>query len=279
MPDNRYPVVFIDIEMDPRLVDVNVHPAKWEIRLSKQKQLELLIFETIRKALVENLNGAPVSEKVIQKKAEPLKARQLHIERSEMFSKSIPESEINEREVSYDVPLAEAVTIKEPEDISVNEVISSPVAENKAKKKTYDQTIFNLRVIGSLHGSYILCEGENGLYIIDQHAAEERYHYEMFSEQIFTNNRTSDLLIPLELNADRKVIDRLNSINRDMEQAGIHYELFGDKIIVRSVPLWMNRIAEPRKILEDILDLYGIPTSSSMKLQRTGLQPGRARHR
>ena len=248
MPDNRYPVVCVNIIMDANLVDVNVHPAKWEIRLSKQKQLELLIFETIRQTLVNNLNGAPLVEKVIQKKLKPQRANQMYIEKSQMFS-----NEINEDKSMYINKVKNDEINEETQVVEEEPIVKEVKSSNKPK---YDETIYNLRVIGSLHGSYILCESETGLYIVDQHAAEERYHYELFLNQMFNNNKTEDLLIPLELSSNKAILNKLSEINENMKQVGLFYELFGDKIIVRSIPLWMKKIDDPKIILEDILDLY-----------------------
>jgi DNA mismatch repair protein MutL len=257
MPDNRYPIVAINIKMDASLVDVNVHPAKWEIRLSKQKQLELLIFETIKKALVENLNGAPIIEKEINRKIEPnrFKASQMYMEKNELFKDTPQLNKFNEENKIYNEPInnevnLDSVIIKN----KVEEIVNNDNSKSEILAK--DEKISSLRIIGSLHGSYILCEGESGLYIIDQHAAEERYHYELFSRQMFNNKKTEDLLIPLELNIDRAILDKINDVNKDMKQVGLFYELFGDKVIVRTIPVWMKKIDDPKVILEDILDLY-----------------------
>ena len=72
MPKDRYPIVVIDLQMDAQLVDVNVHPSKWEIRLSKEKQLEKLLYETIRKALQEQLEvpSVHVKKETVKEKVE-----------------------------------------------------------------------------------------------------------------------------------------------------------------------------------------------------------------
>jgi DNA mismatch repair protein MutL len=257
MPDNRFPIVALNIKMDASLVDVNVHPAKWEIRLSKQKQLELLVFETIKNALVENLSGAPIIEKELNRKVEPnkFKASQMYMEKAELFKEKQQTNTFKEEVTSYNEPVSTEIIL---DKFNIDNNVVEPLANvnNNSVELTKDELIKNLRVLGSLHGSYILCEGENGLYIIDQHAAEERYHYELFTKQMFSNNKAEDLIIPLELNIDRSILNKISDINKDMKQVGLFYELFGDKVIVRSIPLWMKRIDDPKVILEDILDLY-----------------------
>ena len=63
LPKDRYPIVVLNIKMDAQLVDVNVHPSKWEIRLSKERQLEKLIYETLREALQKEFEFVSLESK------------------------------------------------------------------------------------------------------------------------------------------------------------------------------------------------------------------------
>ena len=348
MPKDRYPIVVIDLLMDAQLVDVNVHPSKWEIRLSKEKQLEKLLYETIRKALQEqlevprvNITKETVKEKVeeqelqftyerddsISRLHEEVNDSFIHPEKNEKPSLDMEElrrkieadknrrkesaapiqpktkeilPEIREETASYeseDSTSVKAVTEEadvkvQHEDTDKTEVlpaadtgseahtqaiepdISSDAAvaykeisqseelvyEKKAEAEQpqpLNPSLPQLRVIGQFHSCYILAEGEKGLYIIDQHAAQERYHYEIIRKQILDgNNDTQPLLLPITIESTISAVSQADDLNALLEQLGIHLEVFGDHTFVcRQLPLWMKDVEE-EAFLCDMIDIW-----------------------
>ena len=107
-----------------------------------------------------------------------------------------------------------------------------------------------------MSGKYILAQGNEGLYIIDQHAAMERVRYEYFQKKLLNKqNSLQDLLMPLVLEGRPTLIPRLEEVNEKFKQFQIRLEPFSeDSLIVRSLPQWLE-IGEAKEFIEEVLDL------------------------
>ncbi len=295
LPKDRFPIVVLNVEMDAQLVDVNVHPSKWEIRLSKERQLEMLIYETLRTALKNEIEFVSVERKKEKPKIEiqqlaisypqNKELQKLSMEVNESFSNDKNET-IQADEASYDVepihtPLIskeEKADVQEKKDVrttvgqkdedvqpikEIKEEVEEKqelITEEKEECKeitTAREHLPKLEVIGQFHKSYILAQGEDGLYIIDQHAAQERYHYEQIRKAILSGNTdTQQLLLPLQVETSVYALSRLNELNQLLEQLGIHFEAFGERTLVcRSLPIWMKQVDEAA-FLQDMIDLW-----------------------
>ena len=266
----RHPLAVLRIDMDSQLLDVNVHPSKWEVRLSKENQLEQLIREEIRKAL---------SSTVLAPKAEVQTARQTYYEPIRMeeleqpapepvretkpevsskpytphtFAESMPKPSVREYTDAF-LAAAEKKTeektpdiIREPEPV-IEEIPEAPVRQERLP---------DMQVIGQLHGKFILCAVENGLAILDQHACQERVHYEEIRAKLNTEPAMTDCLIPLQVNASADLVSRCGEINEAVKDLHIEFEPFGrDLLIVRRIPLWMKEIDADR-FLQDVIDSF-----------------------
>lgn len=134
----------------------------------------------------------------------------------------------------------------------------SPVTREQVNPQAQGKAFFHsLRVIGQLRDSYILCEGPQGLVVIDQHAAQERYHYEQLQEKLLQpDGKTQPLMIPVQLHAGPRILANLEEINEMTSSFGIRFEAFGnDQVIVRELPLWMASTDE-HGFLQDLLDQF-----------------------
>ena len=102
-----------------------------------------------------------------------------------------------------------------------------------------------------------MAEGEKGLYIIDQHAAQERYHYEMIQKQILSGVKdTPPLLIPITVETTISAVSRIDDLNALLEQVGIHFEVFGNTtLLCRELPIWLKDTKE-EAFLQDMIDLW-----------------------
>lgn len=298
MPKERFPIVVINVEMDAQLVDVNVHPSKWEIRLSKERQLEKLIYETLREALKKEIEFVSIERKKEKPKVEVQslsftypenqELEQLTKEVNESFSSYDPQPkmetqtvalpELNEQKEKsvlkkedpvilepkrVDPPEQNIILEKETKPIMKEESVQQldkeqPVGkEEKESVLTAREHLPKLEVIGQFHKSYILAQGEDGLYIIDQHAAQERYHYEQIRCAILSGNiDTQQLLIPLQIETSMYAVSRLDELNECLSRLGIHFDSFGERtLICRSLPLWMKQVDETA-FLVDMIDLW-----------------------
>lgn len=261
MPPNRFPIVVLQMDSDTQLVDVNVHPNKWEVRLSKQGEMLDLIKKTIQDALNASLKTVSVSKpekkSVIFEQPEiqysyPVKPRlkedktieqsfqnynpikETVVEEKIMYEeKPSPEIKIQEEPISYPIPIEEEVNDKGPEFFK------------------------HLQVLAQLHDSYILCSNEEGLVIVDQHAAQERYHYEQLNEKLLVQcTNRQPLMVPIQLDVSSNVLAQYMTINEKIAFFGIEFEPFGtDQLILREIPLWFHDV-DQKQFLQDLLDYF-----------------------
>ena len=221
LPVNRYPIAVLNIEADPHLVDVNVHPSKREVRLSKDDVLYSLVKENSRNSLIATTMIPKVK---IEEKKEIHPTINLD---EEDFSKILRE----------DTPRFEYEPVKE-----------EVVEEIKEAKEEINPKINRMRPIGQIHGTYIVAESIDGFYLIDQHAAMERINFEKYYRSLDNNTLTTDLLVPRVIELSHREIQTLSSKLELLKEVGIKAEVFGSNALrVTGIPLWMSK--------EDI-DLY-----------------------
>lgn len=282
----RYPITVVDVEMDPILVDVNVHPAKREVRLSKEERLSQLITNLIQQKIatknlipdaLDNLGAKPVDFDQLQKDLNDASTNYVAAE------SSTPQTADFDRDVNIDVPedinpimISDAGALADPQVQAFdakyqNEQIDSPFGDSvdqvtepkvtKAENVSLDindqiQVDTNrfpeLLYIGQLHGTFLLAQGADGLYILDQHAAQERINYEYYRKAIGeVSDDQQNLLVPLVLNyptTDALMIDQKLGV---LQQVGLYLENFGqNSFIVRSHPTWFKQGQEEDTIKE-----------------------------
>ncbi len=247
----RNPLVVLNIEMDPQLLDVNVHPSKWEVRISKENQLEYLIKDNIREALKSTIL-APVAEvKVAVQRAavEPI----VFDTNSALVTPFVAEKEVTVTPVVETKPIE---TIKEE---NIKPVIQEEIKEEKIieEKEIHHEKLPEMTVIGQLHEKFILCSTEKGLAILDQHACQERVHYEELLQKLDeTTPVMMELLVPISILAGNDLVERVDEINASISDMHFQFEPFGrDTFIVRSVPMWMKEVEEER-FLQDVIDNF-----------------------
>ncbi len=284
LPVGRYPIVMLNIEMDPLLVDVNVHPAKLEVRLSKEQELMELITSTIVQAFKkEVLIPSQPEEKKPKVKQESEQVAfslpssyeppsQLEKRVISAFNQTIREdgATVVEKQVLPPTPVAireEFVSPTspvstfepEPEDVEIEDleekIIEEEVAPDEQKQEVVSSRIPTLYPIGQLHGTYILAQNELGLYMIDQHAAQERIKYEFYREQVGqVRNELQDMLVPITLQYSLDESIKIQENIEILQEVGLFLEDFGhNAFIIRSHPQWFPQGNE-QEIIESIID-------------------------
>lgn len=243
--DTRYPICALIIECDPSLLDVNIHPSKLDIKFSNFDELNKLIKELIDTSLKNKLL-IPTINLVKESPSKTYENLTLNIEREE--SNQVSESS------AYQEKLTNLVNFNNQDEIPAE--LLEELSE--VKTVTEKDKLPELYPVGLLLGTYIVCENEQGIYLIDQHAAKERVNYEKVSYELShpTGNTVSPLVpivIELPKNEYLKIkenIDILNSLNIEIEEFGI------SSFRVLSHPTWFKSGYEEetmQKIIELIL--------------------------
>lgn len=237
IPQDRYPIVVMKIDVDPILVDVNVHPAKMDIKFSKMDTLKDLITKTITSKL-ESLTLIP--DAILETTVDENRTRISTVytpDRFQEFDENKKEEEFQEFEkMTLTFETQEETTPYQKNSIEDNNTTSVTTEVKKERiKKMYP--------VGLVHGTYIIAENEDGMYIIDQHAANERVNYEYYLREMSNPKPiTMDLLVPitLELTSNEYII--LKEHFDILDQLGIGYEEFGfQTLLIRSVPVWLTK--------------------------------------
>lgn len=262
MPPNRFPIVVLQMDSDTQLVDVNVHPNKWEVRLSKQGEMLDLIKKTIQDALNASLKTVAVSKpekkSVIFEQPEiqysyPVKQCPKEDKRIEQSFKNYNPVVIKEKMEQIQVYEEKTAT-----DIKIQEEpISYPIPKEEEVNDKGPEFFKHLQVLAQLHDSYILCSNEEGLVIVDQHAAQERYHYEQLNEKLLVQcTNKQPLMVPIQLDVSSNVLAQYMTINEKTAIFGIEFEPFGtDQLILREIPLWFHDV-DQKQFLQDLLDYF-----------------------
>ena len=251
----RFPACVLNIELNPAQVDVNVHPAKTEVRFANERPVFDLVYYGVKTAIENDttvkeiqfkentgFNSSPNSifnsarqESTYQskfeffkKKDEPPVQQVIKTKPSEDFWRvetPKPKYEITEKE---DIIEKAETTLPKAEEIPQEEVVIKD-------EKDYENIIPNFKLIGEAFKTYLIVEIENELYFIDKHAGPERMNYEKFKAQATVE--TQMLLAPVAVNLTK---DEFIAVSENMElikSCGFELEEFGEsQIIVRAIP-------------------------------------------
>lgn len=262
LADRRYPVTIVNIEIDPYLVDVNVHPSKLEVRFSKENKLRELIYEGISKALA-SINLTYDASANYKKPTVSVEQPSLNLSYEKPIEQPVikPASTINldaldvatyDEQVVFEEAKQDDFSFVEEEK---NEYIvpDKQIIETKveSREKLMKKKIF---VKGQIHGTYIICEDETGMYLVDQHAAQERINYEYFLEKYQQLNLSMrDLLIPITLEYPLSEFLIIEERKELLAKVGINLEVFGNcGYVIKQLPLWMQNIDE-QVFIEDMV--------------------------
>ena len=235
--DSRYPIVVLNIKADPVLLDVNIHPTKLDVKFSNFENLTELITQSITSALKTKLLIPKIEakEKISVPTYEEIKLD---------FN-----STIEEEQQEYKKNLENY--------INGNDILKKEIAEETVVEEIKNnEKLEELYPIGIALGTYIICENDKGIYLIDQHAAKERINYEKY-KYILTHPKQDSisLLIPIILEYPlneyiiiKENIDFIRSLNIEIEDFG------SNSFRITAHPTWLPSDFEEEAI-KKILDL------------------------
>ena len=298
----RFPLAVIHIHIDPYLADVNVHPTKQEVRISKERELMALVSEAIAKSLkeqtlipdaLENLAKSTVrNREKVEQTILPLKENNLYYEQTELTrppQAEVADHQVNLTEERQDLTLFAKETLDqltkpaklhfaERKPISYDQ-LDHPELDMASLDKAYDKlereetsSFPELEFFGQMHGTYLFAQGRDGLYIIDQHAAQERVKYEEYRESIGNVDQSQQqLLVPyiFEFPADDAL--RLKERMPLLEEVGVFLTEYGEnQFILREHPIWMAE-EEIESGIYEMCDMLLLTKEVSIKKYRAEL--------
>ncbi|MCD8874641.1 DNA mismatch repair endonuclease MutL [Mammaliicoccus sciuri] len=305
LPIGRYPIVYLNIEMDPILVDVNVHPTKLEVRLSKEQ----LLYDLINQKIKEAFRGMSLIPDTSLEKQKPKKSQKEIFEQQKIdFEAKRNQNTTQHQQVSHKSESVEEIektndatsrepssswqfkdktehhsviqedTIKqednrdidvqhdEPEHIENNEETfevqdtvehvdtpyQAPIEEEQVSE---EPRVPYMEVVGQVHGTYIVAQNDTGMFMIDQHAAQERIKYEFFKEKIGeVTNETQSLLLPLTFNFSKDEHMIIEKYLQSLAEAGVFLEPIGHHdYMVSEYPVWLPNV-DAEEIIKDMID-------------------------
>lgn len=239
--NSKYPFAILDIDVDYSLVDVNVHPSKKEVRLSNELELSRAVEDLIKETLRENNS-----------------LHEVNIPHQEVKNVTLFETQKNISDISIVRPTKDkTVTLAKEPDLDIKFDISSldeeiVVEPQEKTEEKPSKEIPNFKIIGQLHDTYIVLEGDNGFYLVDQHAANERINYEKFVKLLNSKIDVCDLIVPLVINISPSEIKRLTDDKIEiLKKIGLSIDIFGvNAIKVSSIPLFIKEANEEDYIEE-----------------------------
>jgi len=248
MVSSRYPVVVLHITTDPSLIDVNIHPSKFEIKFTEENRLKSRITKSIQEALDKvDLIPDALPENTIEQE-ESILPFNPHQKPSTVFESFSSGWAIEPMEM-VDPPI---VVLAEPTETF--ETYFQPSLDSMLDVSNHP-SIPSLEYIGQFHGTYLLAQNEQHLFLIDQHAAMERVMYERISDSFAAMKAdTVDLLIPFQLDFPPTEIPLVETVLNSLASFGVYAELFGQNtLLVRRIPTWFVRGAE-EEFVRDMIE-------------------------
>ncbi|MES1035141.1 DNA mismatch repair endonuclease MutL [Bacillus pumilus] len=282
LPIGRHPITFIEMKMDPILVDVNVHPSKLEVRLSKEQELHELIKQGIKDVFQKQqlIPSASVPKKApmpaikneqqsltfdakkgntnemetpLSYELEPLES--FVYETNQMSTYGTPVQEMTGASSPVFSEDAPSERVHKEESVASLEYEESVLRESAAEAISENERVPVMYPIGQMHGTYILAQNERGLYIIDQHAAQERIKYEYYREKVGEiEQEVQEMLVPLTFHYSKNDMLIIEEHKEILTKVGVFLEPFGSgSYIVRSHPQWFPK-GEEAELIEEIIE-------------------------
>ncbi|CAI8780870.1 DNA mismatch repair protein MutL [Brevibacillus sp. IT-7CA2] len=320
LPIGRYPIVALQIEMDPSLVDVNVHPAKLEARFSKEDELCSAIEQSVKETLRQGLGivrpmATQPKAKVVTQVVQPQFDLQISkpetpqssllaasprlqewMAKQETSSKqedvvphiapsiengTVKESAANYEKLEsakveaipheivqatlldqtdtreafqpYETKLPSQLDIAQDNSAAVGIDQSPPLSEATNENET-DSPVPVMYPVGQVHGTYIVAQNDEGMYLIDQHAAQERIFYEYFMDKLEEEDISSQIMLfPHTVEYTAAEASKLEKRLSLLQSFGLEIEAFGGRtFIVRAHPHWFPEGAE-LEVIEELI--------------------------
>lgn len=240
-----YPVIILFIDLDPREVDINVHPAKYEARFRNEKLIYETVYNAIRNALQKTIKP-PAAVKI------------QHVPISSVLNTA--EVKYSDVSIKSEEPKIEPKILNaEPNKIEIQQKFSNDL--NKSEKPLFFDKLNNrqdqyegqknvssvgfalpgcdnVEFVDVLDNTYVLCKSRDGLLVVDQHAAHERILFERLLNEPNKNNLVQKLLLPITVNLNRQECNFITKYQQLFNDLGFELEVFGENtILISAIPV------------------------------------------
>ncbi len=242
LPIGKYPIVILYFDIDPLLVDVNVHPTKTEIKISNEEELCMRLKDEIIKALMSTTH---IPEREINKKESYLKQT--------IFDNIYSLNENTTEYISNDKEEKTVITNEKIKTSMENKLIETKIEQIP---KPIESHFPHMEYVGTIFGTYLIFQGIYSIYLVDQHAAQERYNYEKYYELLGNPNQpTTELLIPISIHFTKEEALYIDSNIDEFLKIGFRLESLGNNdYVIREIPLWA-KLDEVDSLVYEILSL------------------------
>jgi DNA mismatch repair protein MutL len=292
---NKFPFFILFIDIYPELIDVNIHPTKAEIKFKDDRSIYKIAFDSVHKALKNDVFESfklPEEQALEEEKVEnipldidfnntfnihsnyeyPAKQPERNNEEEAIIKEDEEETNYEGNKQVVDLPIdlkpitfGKSTSDESKETLENNgstyesslsrEAVSYSSKGYSNLEEKANAKIPNLRVIGQFDKTYIICEHEDILYLIDQHAAHEKILFEKYLKDIENSHiQVQSLLIPCVINLIMDDYEIVLENKEVFEKAGFLIEDFGDtSILLKEVPYFLDKL-NPKTLLIDIID-------------------------
>jgi len=257
----RKPIVILKITLDPKRIDVNVHPSKLVVKFDNEQLVYYSVYEAIKKTLKENnlIESQEIKKPnyipFLNKDKSYPSADENRTIRNDELTKSQDKFYTNEKETKYSLNQSKLTTLKNEKfmkkdfsslDLKENEIIATKTGskdENTQINVLYGKDKLIFRILGQVNKTYIVAQTSKGLALIDQHAACERINFEKIEKEYNSGLISSQVLLkPFLIFLNQKYKEVLKEKKNYFKKIGFEIEEFGEnEVIIRSIPLILGK--------------------------------------
>ncbi|WP_136681420.1 DNA mismatch repair endonuclease MutL [Neptunomonas sp. XY-337] len=249
----RHPAYVLYLELDPALVDVNVHPTKHEVRFRESRLVHDFIYRSIHRVIGDvrpDAESVPALQQVTQ--AEEVSYQQHSMPLANRPAASPSASQVQEQVSAYGQlhqPAAEPV--QPPQAFNMLNKPATVLGHSDESEREYPPLGF---AVAQLHGIYILAENRDGMVLVDMHAAHERIVYERLKAAYETEGvRSQPLLVPVSVAMSQREADVAQAHDKALQQLGFELQRLGEEtMVIRQVPVTLAK-ADVEQLLRDVL--------------------------
>jgi DNA mismatch repair protein MutL len=250
LPKGRHPVILLEVTLPSELVDVNVHPAKAEIRFKDSQRVYAAVLTAIRQALEPTQR--PGRQEFAQSWTATSLPRVREASPAVLFSELPPLPVRPQPQLAAMPPLPPTIPRPEPEVVPLGPT----------------WRFADLPILGQLHDSYIVAQAPEGLLLIDQHAAHERVLFEQISQAKAESTARQSLLFPVTVELPPALAAWVETNLPTLQEVGLEVEPFGGTtFIVRAVPAYLAHLDVATLVPGLIADLAPLPREEESSLR------------